>query len=175
MSEHPIRIKSVNVNCNNEQTHGILQTDDESFDIILIQEPWFERVATLRSDTDPNGTSQLGFPANNKWFTLSPPYSQDVRPKVWIYANRRTMNQTYVINHIPPSPLLSSNSMVIDLLSPTNRNNIDLRIVNIYHDKPDSGHALAHLFSHTLDDNIPTIFLGDFNTHLGLLGLLGCS
>lgn len=165
MSEQPIRIKSVNVHRNNERTHGILQTDDESFDIILIQEPWFDQVATLRSDTDPNGNTQLGFPANNKWLTLSPPYSLEDRPKVCTYVNRRTINQTYIVNHIPPSPLLSSNSMVIDILSPTNRNNIDLRLVNIYHDRPISGHALTHIFSHSLDNNIPTLFLGDFNTH----------
>ena len=165
MPEHPIRIKSVNVHRNNERTHGILQTDDESFDIILIQEPWFDRVATLRSDTDPNGSPQLGFPANNKWFTLSPLYSAENRPKVCIYINRRTTNQTYIINHTPPSPLLSSNSMVIDILSPTNRNIVDLCLVNVYHDKPASGHALTYIFSHTLDVNTPTLFLGDFNTH----------
>lgn len=55
--------------------------------------------------------------------------------------------------------------MVIDILSPTNRKHIDLRVVNIYHDKPESGHALSHIFSHELDTNIPTLFLGDFNTH----------
>jgi hypothetical protein len=47
MSEHPIRIKSVNVHRNNDRMHGILQTDDDLFDILLIQEPWFDRVATL--------------------------------------------------------------------------------------------------------------------------------
>ena len=94
-----------------------------------------------------------------------PPYSHDDRPKVCIYINRQTIHQELVVNHIPPSPLLSSNSMVIDLLSPTNRNDIALRLVNIYHDKPNSGHALAHLFSHILDANVPTLFLGDFNTH----------
>ena len=145
--------------------HGILQTDDNDFDIILIQEPWFGTVATLRSDTDPDGTPQPGVPSNNKWLTFSPPYPSDVRPKVCIYANRLTIDQTLVINHIPPAPLLSSNSMVIDLLSPTNRDTVQLRIVNVYHDKPASGHALAHLFSHTLDDTIPTILLRDFNTH----------
>jgi hypothetical protein len=55
--------------------------------------------------------------------------------------------------------------MVIDILSPTNRNKIELRLVNVYHDKPSSGHALTHLFSHSLDPDIPTLFLGDFNTH----------
>jgi hypothetical protein len=164
MSEHPIRIKSVNVHRNNGRMHGILQTDDESFDILLIQEPWFDSVATLRSDTDPDGISQSGFPANNKWTTLSPPHPIDVQPKVCIYTNNQTINQTLVVNHIPPAPLISPNSMVIDILSPTNRNKIDLRLVNIYHDKPSSGHALTHLFSHSLDD-IPTLFLGDFNTH----------
>lgn len=145
--------------------HDILQTNDNLFDILLIQEPWFDSVATLRSDTDPNGNEQLGFPANNKWFTLSPPYTSDQCPKVCIYINRRTINQTYIVNHIPPSPLISSNSMVIDILSPTNHNNIDLRLVNVYHDKPPSSHSLTHIFSHQLDHNIPTLFLGDFNMH----------
>ena len=145
--------------------HGILQTDDHDFDIILIQEPWFGTVATLRSDTDPDGNPQPGFPSNNKWLTFSPPHPSNVRPKVCIYANKVTINQTLAINHIPPAPLLSPNSMVLDLLSPTNRDTVQLRIINVYHDKPTSGHSLAHLFSHTLDDTVPTILLGDFNTH----------
>ena len=165
MSEHPIRIKSVNVHRKNGRMHGILQNDDQSFDIILFQEPWFGSVATLCSNTDPNGNPSMGFPANNKWLTLSPSFPENIRPKVCIYVNKRTINQTYIVNHIPPSPLLSPNSMVIDILSPTNRNHVDLRVVNVYHDKPESGHALSHIFSHDLDANIPTLFLGDFNTH----------
>ena len=145
--------------------HGILQDYDHSFDIILVQEPWFGSVATLRSDTDPSGNPAMGFTANNKWLTLSPPYDTNTRPKVCVYANRQTINQTSLVNHIPPSPLLSSNSMVIDILSPTNSNIIDLRIVNVYHDKPDFGHSLHHIFSHELEANVPTLFLGDFNTH----------
>ena len=165
MSEHPIRIKSVNVHRNNGRMHGILQNDDQSFDVLLIQEPWFGSIATLRSDTDPDGNPSMGFPSNNKWFTISPPYPTDIRPKVCAYINRQTMNQTFIVNHIPPFPLLSPNSMVFDILSPTNRKNLDLRIVNVYHDKPESGHALHHIFSHELDANVPTLFLGDFNTH----------
>ena len=107
----------------------------------------------------------MGFTANNKWVTLSPPYNNDTCPKVCAYINRETINQTYIVNHIPPSQLLSPNSMVIDILSPINRDQIDLRVVNVYHDKPESGHALSHIFTHELDTNIPTLFLGDFNTH----------
>ena len=165
MPEQPIRIKSVNVHRNNGHTHDMLQTDDEFFDIILIQKPWFGSVATLRSDTDPNGTAQQDFTANNKWHTLSPPYTSNDRPKVCAYINRRTIDHTLAVNHIPLAPLISPNSMVIDILCPTNRNDIALRLVNIYHDRPLSGHSLSHLFSHTLDDDIPTLFLGDFNTH----------
>ena len=211
MSEHPIRIKSVNVHRNNERTHGILQTDDHDFDIILIQEPWFGSVATLRSDTDPDGNPQMGFTANNKWLTLSPPYSAQERPKVCAYVNKQTIDPTLILNHIPPAPLLSSNSMVIDLLSPSNSytgtapsvnsaahaalyggsrqkrktpplpsgdgdsperplsshksTTVALRLVNVYHDRPPAGHSLTHIFTHALDENIPTLFLGDFNTH----------
>ena len=165
MPEQPIRIKSVNVHRNNGHTHDMLQTNDDSFDIILIQEPWFGSVATLRSDTDPDGTTQKDFTANNKWHTLSPPYTVDDHPKVCAYLNRRTIDYTLAVNHIPPNPLVSPNSMVIDILHPTNRKEVMLRLVNVYHDRPPSGHALAHLFSHSLDDNIPTLFLGDFNTH----------
>ena len=145
--------------------HGILQNDDQLFDVLLIQEPWFGSTATLRSDTDPDGNPSMGFTANNKWLVISPPYPTDVRPKVCAYVNKQTMNQTFIVNHIPPFPLLSPNSMVFDILSPTNRDNVDLRVVNVYHDKPESGHALHHIFSHALDANIPTLFLGDFNTH----------
>ena len=165
MSEHPIRIKSVNVNRSNGRMHGILQTNDQSYDIILIQEPWFDGVATLRSDTDPDGTTQLGFPANNKWITLSPTRNRDEHLKVCAYVNCRTINQTHILNHIPPAPLTSPNTMVIDILSPANRAKVDLRIINVYHDKPITGHQLTHLFSHPLDDNIPTLVMGDFNTH----------
>ena len=163
MSEHPIRIKSVNVHRNTERTHGMLQTDAETFDVLLIQEPWFSSVATLHSDTDPDGTPQTGFTFNNKWLTLAPPYSTHERPKVCAYINRQTISQTSVINHIPPSPLLSPNSMVIDLLTPANT--IALRLVNVYHDRPTSGHSLTHIFSQPVDENTPTLFFGDFNTH----------
>ena len=163
MSEHPIRIKSVNVHRNTERTHGMLQTDADAFDVILIQEPWFSSVATLRSDTDPNGTPQTGFTFNNKWLTLAPPYSSHEHPKVCAYINKQTILQTSVVNHIPPSPLISSSSMVIDLLTPANT--IALRLVNVYHDRPTSGHSLTHIFSQPLDENCPTLFLGDFNTH----------
>jgi hypothetical protein len=35
----------------------------------------------------------------------------------------------------------------------------------VYHDKPDSGHALHHLFNNGLADTVPTVLIGDFNSH----------
>jgi hypothetical protein len=164
MSERPIRIKSVNVHRNGERTHGMLETDDSNYDILLLQEPAFYTVATLRSDSDPDGTPQLGFPLNNKWSLLSPQHDVDTRPKVCAYINSETIHHTRIVNHIPPDPLITSNSMVIDLLR-SDHSTVALRLVNVYHDKPDSGHALRHLFDNSLADTIPTILIGDFNSH----------
>jgi hypothetical protein len=164
MSDRPIRIKSVNVHRNGERTHGMLETDDSKYDILLLQEPAFYTVATLCSDSDPDGTPQLGFPLNNKWSLLSPQHDVDTRPKVCAYINSETIHHTRIVNHIPPDPLITSNSMVIDLLR-SDHSTVALRLVNVYHDKPDSGHALRHLFDNSLADTIPTILIGDFNSH----------
>ena len=37
------------------------------FEIILIQEPWFDVIATLCSNTDPAGISQLGIAMHLEW------------------------------------------------------------------------------------------------------------
>ena len=58
-------------------------------------------------------------------------------------------------------PIANLNTMVIDISDDT----VTLRLVNVYHQVPDCGHALGHLFRHDLDEIIPTAILGDFNTH----------
>jgi endonuclease/exonuclease/phosphatase family metal-dependent hydrolase len=42
-----------------------------------------------------------------------------------------------------------------------------LRLVNIYHQVPreGGGHALPHILSSHLDPLVPTLFMGDLNTH----------
>jgi hypothetical protein len=51
--------------------------------------------------------------------------------------------------------------MVIDL----HHDEEQIRLVNIYHSRPERGHALHHIFSSTLDPLIPTAVFRDFNTH----------
>ena len=164
MSERPIRIKSVNVHRNSERTYGMLETNDSDYDILLLQEPAFYTVATLRSDSDPDGTPQLGFPVNNKWTLLSPQHDEDTRPKVCAYVNTKTIHHSRITNHVSPDPLATPNSMVIDLLR-SDHSTVALRLVNVYHDRPDSGHALRHLFNNSLADTIPTVLIGDYNSH----------
>ena len=39
-------------------------------------------------------------------------------------------------------------------------------IINVYHQCPTrGGHALSNLLLHKLNDQIPTLLIGDFNTH----------
>jgi hypothetical protein len=66
MSLHQIRVKLVNMHQSNAWTHSMLENGSE-FEIILIQEPWFDIVATLCSDTDPTGVSQLGVTIHSQW------------------------------------------------------------------------------------------------------------
>jgi hypothetical protein len=66
-----IQIRSVNAHRSNNGMHAMLQ-QYEDIDILLIQEPWFYTVATLRSDTDPKGTQQKGVPLNDKWVAHLP-------------------------------------------------------------------------------------------------------
>ena len=54
---------------------------------------------------------------------------------------------------------------------------IKFRIINVYHDVPRPGsrprHALQHMYDHELDLHLPTLLLGDFNTHARLWSLTG--
>jgi hypothetical protein len=41
-----------------------------------------------------------------------------------------------------------------------------MRIIKVYHQRPTrGGHNLGNLLSCELDDQIPTLLIGDFNTH----------
>jgi hypothetical protein len=52
--------------------------------------------------------------------------------------------------------------MILDITTSPSKT---LCIINIYHDIPDGGHALAHVLASRLDPLMPTLVVGDFNTH----------
>jgi hypothetical protein len=95
MSIQQLQIMSVNAHRSNNSMHAILQ-QYEDVDILLIQEPWFYTIATLRSDTNPEGMQQKGIPFNNKWVPHLPRHTQSDTCKVAIYV-AKSRNQTIKI------------------------------------------------------------------------------
>jgi len=154
----------VNVHCSNNRIHTLLNSDDE-FDILLIQEPWFKTVATLCSDTDPEGREQLGAPTNNMWDLHTPRHDASESCKAIAYTKKKIASH---ICNLVQHPLSTPCTVVIDVLK---ENAITLRLVNVYHDVPMRGHSLTSIFSHDADELTPTLFVGDFNTHSPLWSL----
>ncbi len=52
--------------------------------------------------------------------------------------------------------------MVLDI---TDTEGSTLHLINIYHAVPQHGHDLHYLISHTLDETVPMLLMGDLNTH----------
>ena len=160
MPERPIQIMSINMNQQNPLTHTLLQTT--TADIIAIQEPWIGTVQTARSDTDPLGTAIPGATNNNMWECFLPPFTDPDSVRVAFYV-RYDLARTFSITNNTSHPLSSPESMVLDFAFEDEL----LRIINVYHCVPRerSRHNLLHIFSSELDPLIPTLIVGDFNTH----------
>jgi hypothetical protein len=60
-------------------------------------------------------------------------------------------------------PCANPNTIITDI---DDGATITMRIINVYHQRSKRhGHTLNNLLSHELDDQIPTLLIGDFNTH----------
>jgi len=160
MSERPLQIMSVNLNRQSHLTHTLLQTT--TADIILVQEPWIGTVTTARSDTDPLGSAIPGATNNNMWDCFLPAFTNPDSVRVAAFV-RYDIARTFTINNETTHPLATLESMVLTF----SFEDETLRILNVYHRVPPEPrtHNLLHLFSHDLDPTIPTLVLGDFNTH----------
>jgi len=160
MSERPIQIMSVNMNRQSHLTHSLLQT--MTADIILIQEPWIGTVATARSDTDPLGSAIPGTTNNNMWDCFLPKFTDPDSVCVAAYV-RFDLAHTFSIHNDTSHPLASLESLVLTFSFEEEV----LCILNVYHCVPPEPrtHNLLHLLSNDLDPTIPTLVLGDFNTH----------
>ena len=158
MSERPIKIMSVNMNRQSALTHALLQTS--SADILIIQEPWIGTVQTGRSDTDPDGIPVPGATNNNMWECFLPSFtvSSDVRIAAYV---KHDFACTFAITNVLSHPICTPESMILDISFDQEL----LHIVNVYHRVPNDGHNLLHFFSSSLDPMIPTVFMGDLNTH----------
>jgi len=160
MSERPIQITSVNMNRQSALTHSLLQTSTAN--MLIIQEPWIGTVQIGRSDSDPLGLEIAGATNNNMWECFLPSFTDPSLVRVAVYV-KTDFACTFAITNVLSHPLSTPESMVLDISFDQEL----LCIVNIYHRTPTDrdGHNLLHLLSSTLDPLIPTLLLGDFNTH----------
>ena len=69
--------------------------------------------------------------------------------------------RTFAITNVLFHPICMPKSMILDISFDQEL----LCIVNVYHCVPTDGYNLLHLFSSSLDPLIPTVFMGDLNTH----------
>jgi len=160
MSERPIQITLVNMNRQSALTHSLLQTS--TADILIIQEPWIGTVQIGRSDSDPLGLEIAGATNNNMWECFLPSFTDPSSVRVAAYV-KTDFACTFAITNVFSHPISTPESMILDISFDQEL----LRIVNVYHRTPvdRDSHNLLHLLSSTLDPFIPTLLLGDFNTH----------
>ena len=79
-----VHLLFVNMCHRNAPTHTLLNTNSDA-DVILVQEPWFNRIGTACSDVNPDGVDILGGVANPKWDCIYPKIASSERCKVMAY------------------------------------------------------------------------------------------
>jgi hypothetical protein len=97
-----INILFVNMCHRNAVTHSLLNTNKDA-DIIMVQEPWYDKIGSTHSDSDPEGVDKLGRVANPKWDCIYPKTEQGERCKVMAYC-RISLTHFNTTNHLDISP-----------------------------------------------------------------------
>lgn len=156
-------IAAVNMWRCNAATHALLATNDKD-DIILVQEPWWGRIGTKRSDDEPEGKEVLGGAAHPKWELHYPYYTNNTRAKVMAYARIHSRDNSFQKNPllvVDQTDLVSHPCVqVLDVRAGKER----WRIINVYNDTDDP-EVLNVLMKLDLQATIPTLVVGDFNLH----------
>ena len=161
MSVHPLKIVSINLNKQGALLHMLLQTSD--VDVLLIQEPWHGTISINCSDMDPLGHHVLGVTANNHYQIYYPTHQPGERCLVVMYVKTQIDRSVSVINHLT-HPMATASSMVVDIVT----GNEAIHLINVYHQisREENGHhSIPHILLSELDQSIPTLFIGDLNTH----------
>jgi hypothetical protein len=73
----------------NAATHALLNSDKET-NLLLIQEPWFNKIGTARQDNARLGVDVLGGVASPEWELIYPGLTEGQRPKVMAYARKNS-------------------------------------------------------------------------------------
>jgi len=155
-------ITLANMRKRNTISHALLNTSKAH--ILLLQEPWYDRISTTRCDDACEGIDVLGGVTSPAWDIHYPIAKPDQRPKVMAYVwktiNAKSNNPLpfLVISH--PDICAHPCIQVLDIIHPRER----WRILNFYHDIRDKS-CLETLLALDLKVTTPTLIIGDFNTH----------
>ena len=155
-SKRPIRFLSQNVNRSNVTTHALLNSSSLSsstFDIVLIQEPWFGFIGTNTS----TGSDIRGTVAHRDWVCLIPPSPPDSNPDVLFYVRK---------HHPGFFASLRSDLSVFPccgVLELSYENGPSAFIINIYN--PSDSSALPTIRDLSFPSLCPVMVAGDFNLH----------
>jgi endonuclease/exonuclease/phosphatase family metal-dependent hydrolase len=159
MIDRPFTFHSVNVRRGPERTAALLQTDNADF--LLIQEPWWGTIGTGRSDTNPDGAPTKGFTSGaDTWDTFAPNLNPGETPKVVAFVRKTIARECVVINDAS-HPAANNRCLVLNIT----HGHESLRVVNYYHHVVDHRPSIRDLTAHDFDPALPTILVGDFNTH----------
>ncbi len=163
MLDTPINIASVNMRRRNGVTHALLHSSPVD-QVILIQEPWYNQIGTIRKDDARDGATVFGGVNSPGWELHYPAINENKKAKVLAYTRKRSWESI-------DSPALFTATSRLDLCAHLCVMILDLtfdettwRIINFYNDTNDHS-ALEALLTLDLDPIIPTLVTGDFNTH----------
>jgi hypothetical protein len=151
-----VNLLFVNMRRRNAASHTLLNTN-KTADIILVQEPWYDKIGTARSDVDPDGVDILGGAANPKWDCIYPKVGRGTRCKVMAY-HRIATSHFNITNRVD----LNSNHHILTI--DVHLGTSSFRVINVYHDT-DNRNSLTNILTIDADPGLPTIIGGDFNTH----------
>ena len=153
---------SVNMRRRNAAMHALLNTNVDD-DILCVQEPWFGEIGTKRDDRERTGKSTMGGAANAQW-TLHYPAFTNKRAKVMTYVRIHDRDHPFRLNKCRGTTRLDLCAHPSILITDITAGSNYWRVINFYHDTDDST-SLPTLLSLDLDPTIPTLLIGDFNTH----------
>ena len=117
----------------NAVTHALLNSNNNAH-LILIQEPWFDRIGTARKDNARQGVDVLGGVASLKWELIYPGFTEGQRPKVMAYACKPTQRPTNTLwfTVVPQLDICSHPMLqVLDIVFDDGKT---WQVINFYHD-----------------------------------------
>ena len=166
-----IQIASVNMRKRNEASHTLLNSNTTSH-LLLIQEPWFNRIGTARDDDALSGVTVKGGAASPLWELIYPGHTEENTPKVMAYARKPTQHTTDIprFSVVPRLDICTHHCVqVLDIVFDDDET---WRVINFYHDALDAS-SMQALLALDIDALTPTLVMGDFNTDSQLWSLPG--